>query len=58
MQKHTAVDPDNYGYNASGYKHGSPTKKAEKSIEYQGVNWLNGGTGGNNAGVKFNNRPD
>jgi len=49
--------PDNYGYHAEGYKHGSPTKKGEKAIEYQGVNWLGGGVGGNNAGVKYNNRP-
>ena len=57
MQKKQQVDPDNFGYAASGYKHGSPTKKGEKAIAYQGVNWLGGGTGGNNAGTKFNNRP-
>ena len=57
MNKRAAIDTDNAGYTASGYKHGSPTKKGEKAIEYQGVNWLGGGTGGNNAGVKYNNRP-
>ena len=50
MAKKAAVDADQAGYTASGYNHGSPTKKGEKSIEYQGVNWLGGGSGGNNAG--------
>jgi len=57
MQKKAAFNDDDQGYNAQGFNHGSPTKKGEKSIEYKGVNWLAGGTGGNNAGVKVNNRP-
>lgn len=54
MQKRNAVDADNFGYVASGYKNGSPKKQGQKAIEQQGVNWLGGG---NNAGGKVNNRP-
>ena len=46
-------DPDQQGYTASGYKHGSPTRKGEKAIESTGVNWLGGGP----AGGKVENRP-
>lgn len=54
MQKKQIVDADNYNYSASGYKHGSPTKKGEKAIESKGVNWLGGGKAG---AEKVNNRP-